>query len=263
MHGDHPVEIEDAMVRAGPRQAASYRRWLAFGLATSAVLHALILLAPLGPPASMGRDARQQLAPAADAAVRLLDIRVVQSGTPPPGVIRNSPRAADQDLPDVTPPTAALAETPAEPAAASGPPAHVRLRPAEVRPDPRAAAIEAASARIAADLRPFTDSLAEVESRGRLTDWSTPNGNGGRWGVSPGAVHLGSVTISPCKILLDPFSCQFRAPDAIRGEARARADMHREIRIQAARAEVEQAIRQRIRDMDRRREAARDTTGGR
>jgi hypothetical protein len=42
----------------------------------------------------------------------------------------------------------------------------------------------------------FADSLAAARERAEsLTDWTWTDGEGGRWGVSPGKIHLGDITL--------------------------------------------------------------------
>src|SRR5690606_7081562 len=50
--------------------------------------------------------------------------------------------------------------------------------------------------RIASQLAEYNDSVAaDAAARERANDWTVKDADGGRWGVSPGAIHLGSVTI--------------------------------------------------------------------
>ncbi|HUG41534.1 MAG TPA: hypothetical protein VMM12_13685 [Longimicrobiales bacterium] len=51
-------------------------------------------------------------------------------------------------------------------------------------------------ARLAAALELLSDSaLAETERRVRATDWTVTDADGGRWGISPGVLHLGKLKL--------------------------------------------------------------------
>jgi hypothetical protein len=55
---------------------------------------------------------------------------------------------------------------------------------------------EVVAQRIAAQLGEYNDSVAaEAAAHARAMDWTVKGEDGKRWGVSPGAIHLGSVTI--------------------------------------------------------------------
>jgi len=50
--------------------------------------------------------------------------------------------------------------------------------------------------RLADRLGIYNDSAAaEAAAKLRATDWTVKDKNGGRWGVSPGQIHLGDVTL--------------------------------------------------------------------
>lgn len=61
---------------------------------------------------------------------------------------------------------------------------------------PTEATIEDVEARVAAALELLSDSaLAETERQVRTTDWTVKDADGGRWGISPGKLHLGKITL--------------------------------------------------------------------
>lgn len=61
---------------------------------------------------------------------------------------------------------------------------------------PREPTLEDVQSRIAAAVELLSDSaLAEAESAMRARDWTVADRNGGKWGISPGKLHLGSITL--------------------------------------------------------------------
>jgi hypothetical protein len=104
------------------------------------------------------------------------------------------------------------------------------------------------------------DSVAAAEAAGRrATDWTYTDSQGRRWGVSPGQIHLGGITI--------PLPFGFSAPRTADASRRARQDA--EIAGQAERATATTVLKDRAAEIRRRRDAERtraraqsDTTGG-
>jgi hypothetical protein len=112
---------------------------------------------------------------------------------------------------------------------------------------------------LAARITQLNDSLdAEAEAERALTDWTYTDSEGKRWGVSPGQIHLGDVTI--------PLPFGFGIPVGKRDEVARRAWEWEEIQRGAVTGAVRdswkeraQAIRER---RDRERAAARPDTSG-
>jgi hypothetical protein len=110
------------------------------------------------------------------------------------------------------------------------------------------------------------DSVAAAEAAGRrATDWTYTDSQGRRWGVSPGQIHLGGITI--------PLPFGFSAPRT--ADAGRRAMQDAAIEAQAGRAGVTTVLKDRAAEIRRRRDAERvrerggerarpqrDTTGG-
>jgi len=92
--------------------------------------------------------------------------------------------------------------------------------------------------------------IAEAQRRG--TDWTFMDSRGRRWGISPGQIHLGDITI--------PLPFGFVPPPNTLAARRAREDA--EIANQAARQEVNQALRGRAAEIRRRRDAERARAPG-
>lgn len=106
----------------------------------------------------------------------------------------------------------------------------------------------------------WQDSLStEAERQRALTDWTTTDGEGRRWGVSEGKLHLGDVTL--------PLPFQFGTPIGRRDEFNRRAWEWEEIQRGSATGELRdswkdraRAIRER-RDRERAAQARPDTSG--
>jgi hypothetical protein len=106
------------------------------------------------------------------------------------------------------------------------------------------------------------DSVEAAEAAGRrATDWTYTDAQGRRWGVSPGQLHLGGITI--------PLPFGFSAPRT--ADATRRAMQDAEIAAQADRAGATAVLKDRAAEIRRRRDAERvrardrpraDTTGG-
>ncbi|NIP81429.1 MAG: hypothetical protein GWM90_20320 [Gemmatimonadetes bacterium] len=61
---------------------------------------------------------------------------------------------------------------------------------------PREPTLDDVEARIAAAVELLSDSaLAEAEAAVRARDWTVEDASGGRWGISPGKIHLGKLTL--------------------------------------------------------------------
>ena len=114
---------------------------------------------------------------------------------------------------------------------------------------------------LAGRLEEWTDSVAEViAAELALTDWTTTDDQGRRWGISPGKLHLGDVTL--------PLPFYFSGNSIQREQAGRRAwedqDILNGANVQALRsswrARAEAIRRRRDRDRDET-PAASDTTG--
>jgi hypothetical protein len=96
--------------------------------------------------------------------------------------------------------------------------------------------------RVASRLQEYNDSLAaETAARERALDWTVADAEGKRWGVSPGQIHLGDVTL--------PLPFAFAPPPGRREEIAGRIRTFEEIQYQAAQVETRQVIDDRARAM--------------
>lgn len=100
--------------------------------------------------------------------------------------------------------------------------------------------------RIAAQLGEFNDSVAaEAAAAERANDWTVKDANGGRWGVSPGAIHLGSVTI--------PLGdSRFAVAPGRREEFAGRIRTWNELQDQAVREEAKGEFKDRVKAIEER-----------
>lgn len=235
------------------------RRVLYLGLAISAVLHlALIGLAgrwlePVARPLTTAPDIRAPEPVAAMRAVRLSEIQIadvdadMDAPAPPPSVVE---RVSPSPMPD--PGERDDLEEPEDRRALRT--AAERLAPRVVDPRiwrpmvllPREPRLEDVQARLAEAMEMLSDSaLAEAARAARARDWTVQDADGGRWGISPGKLHLGSVTL--------PLPIYF--PVDMEQEARDR--YWAELELQFDRAEFLESFDARVRAIRERRDRER------
>jgi hypothetical protein len=266
------------------------RRILAWGLGISAALHLLLLLFASRawlPIAEHGSGAAPEARPTGRAfpEMQALNLRVIEDAESPPAEAPPETPAAERPPPRRTeepeePPARVEPTTPpartAEPGerttapegqtTAPSTPAE-RLRPgfgdprlwerAEAPPPPVKSDLDIARERVYARLEMLNDSAAaEAAAAGRATDWTFTDKDGKKWGISPGKVHLGGVTL-PLPIGFSP------SPDQAR-EGRERDARAGEIKDHADRARVRGSIQDQARttreQRDRDRAAKKDST---
>ncbi len=124
-------------------------------------------------------------------------------------------------------------------------------------PEPEKSDFDRARERVYARIEMLNDSLAaEGEATRRATDWTFTDKDGKKWGVSPGKVHLGGVTL--------PLPLNLSGPPDKAKEARDRAAKGAEIDRQADRARVRGTLEEQIKttreQRDRARTEKKDTT---
>ncbi|MDH3222701.1 MAG: hypothetical protein OEO23_03225 [Gemmatimonadota bacterium] len=109
---------------------------------------------------------------------------------------------------------------------------------------------EVARLRMLTALESMNDSaLAEFERQAQFTDWTYTDDDGNRWGVSPGRLHLGKVSI--------PMPFGFGPPPDYNGDQAARAFMLQDIDRAASTRAVREMWKERIEAMRERREQRR------
>lgn len=205
--------------RSLPERRGRDRRVLAVGLAISVLVHvvALVLisdwLTPAPGPSPRLPDALHVEAPRGMRAIEMRDegdpTSLERPDEPAPEA-RTDPAPARQ--------VAAAPEPPPEMEPADVPSAAERLAPRVVdyrlwQPMvlvPREPTIGDVEARIAAAVELLSDSaLAEADAAIRARDWTVQDDSGGKWGVSPGKLHLGSVTLPlPIWFPVDPAAIE-------------------------------------------------------
>lgn len=133
----------------------------------------------------------------------------------------------------------------------------LRLGPGDARlwlpPDPSLAAPtmeHVLETRLAIAIRAADDSMAAaVEAAMAATDWTYTDDEGNRWGVSPGRIHLGGITI--------PLPFGFGPPPDYDGDRAEMAFRIADINRAAARGAVLQSWKERREAMKKRREELR------
>jgi len=105
-----------------------------------------------------------------------------------------------------------------------------------------------------ATLDAWNDSTrAAALAAAKATDWTTTDANGNRWGISPGQIHLGKITL--------PLPFGFAPPPGRRDEIAGRVRSWGEIQRQAADADARATIEERAKAIRERKAAERrDTT---
>ena len=261
-----PSSSSDASrrVRAHPR--SSYRRARIVGLALSVLMHGLIFLlfwrtafVPEPMPPSSAAHAPSE---GGARALRLYSIRPVEDAAE---LETTSPPPEPEPEPALPVPRSPVEGPPGEPAAEPGDAAGTEsavdmLRPrmadprlwqrVEPPPERELSDIDRARIRLYSRLGALNDSLAMVaESQRRATDWTIEDANGGRWGISPGKLHLGDRTI--------PLPFGFSPPPGQREEMAERRSKDGEIRRQSELHDVEQSGQDRAGAIRGRRDAER------
>ena len=214
-----------------------YRRVLLGSLAASLLLHLLILLISpafirVGVPPG---ETDTPFDPAATRGLRMLelasarrpaDLPVAEEPTrtalPSPSRQPNDRPVPERPLRE--PPAPGQARAPASAEGVGTAPARAPLRPGfsdprlyiaprEIPPPPEPSDHERYMAHLQGRLDAYNDSVgAEAERARRATDWTVTDKNGEKWGVSPGKVHLGGVTL-PVPVQLGGSGDQRRAAD--------------------------------------------------
>ncbi|HEX7118955.1 MAG TPA: hypothetical protein VF212_09215 [Longimicrobiales bacterium] len=249
----------------------SFRRALAIGLAVSLVVHLLVLLFAWQTtlvPVPKRAEAPPILADAGGERNVMRVERIVPVPDAVPDV--RAPVQPEREEPTPAPRPAApagpgAAEAEAEPA--RDVPATSRLRPRmgdprlwtrpDVPPPPEPSDIQRVRARIASRLGVWNDSVAAEAGRAAdALDWTFKDGNGGKWGISPGKLHLGGITL--------PLPIPGGGPSPKREESEERAREDAAILDQAARAGADQNFKDRVKAIRERkdRERSEKKSGG-
>ena len=242
--------------RSARERRARERRVLGVGLTVSLVVH-LIALALLGgmlqpqPRTRSAPEAPVLLAP--PTGLRAVDIAVREGAAPneprPPSP-RSTPTPTRAAVGIETDTTVATRER----LAADDITAAEWLAPRVVDPRlwepmviiPREPTIEDVEARLGAAIELLSDSaLADTERKLRARDWTVQDGKGGRWGISPGKLHLGKLTL--------PLPIWFPTDPGVEAEN----ELWYDLEAQVDRAKFLESFEDRVRAIRERREQER------
>lgn len=263
--------VEPSEPGAGHRRSrTSHRRALGVGLAVSAAVHVVALalyptVSRLDLPGDLPRTLPVPRAVGGGmTVVDLVAVDAIEDAERPPAPAE----VRDVEAPTVSPGRPQVGDPRGTGLVAPGPTAAERLRPSledrriwapldpelnELTPEQRA------ELELAGLITDWQDSLSvEAERQRALTDWTTTDGQGRRWGVSEGKLHLGDVTL--------PLPFSFGTPVGKRDEVARRAWEWEEIQRGSITGETRdswkeraQAIRER-RDRERAAQTRPDTS---
>lgn len=100
--------------------------------------------------------------------------------------------------------------------------------------------------RVASQLAVYNDSVAaENAAAARALDWTKTDADGNRWGISPGKIHLGSITIPV-------GNTQFAVAPGRREEFAGRVRTWNEIQDQSVREEARSTFKDRVKAIEER-----------
>ncbi len=203
-----PIRSDSSLRWGTPeKQVTAHRRALTVGIAASAALHILIVLlysvvmTQWNPPETvLGVDSRSSIS-SDMRVVRVVEIELSDLTAEPPEELPEPTEEPSIELPDAGPPVGSDIVELSEPPPGSRRASEVlRVRSSDSRlwrpAMPEAFELSDAEfmeLRLAGRLEEWADSVAlAVEAELALTDWRTDDG---RWGVTPGQLHLGGITI--------------------------------------------------------------------
>jgi hypothetical protein len=201
--------------RSLPERRARERRVLWVGLAVSLVAH-LVAVGLVGgwlePDPTRAVQPQTPMIAEPPPGMRAVEIAAAEPQAPAPEEPEEpEPEEPEEPEPEPAPEPAPVAGelTPADTLTAAD-----RLAPRVVDPRlwepmvllPLEPTIEEVEARVGAAIEMMNDSmLAEAEAAMRARDWTVVDEDGGRWGISPGKIHLGSLTLPlPIWLPVDP-----------------------------------------------------------
>ena len=245
---DHPAPVHRRRGR-GP---------LVVGLALSALAHVLAVVVYSFSTAPFDNPARPALPLPAEASDGIEVVRILELDGPPPGEPIDPTEIAAPEQPQVVPEVPSFEdEFPRFPEGYRSAAERLRAGPVSPRlwraldaepiePTPE----EALELRLLAAIEEMNDSAAAQAERERAAlDWTHTDGDGGKWGVTPGRLHLGDITI--------PLPFGFGPPPDYNGDRAEAAFRFSDIDRAAGSLAARQSWRERAEVMRRRREARR------
>ena len=239
------------------RRRATVRPLVA-GLALSALGHLLALLAySFGAPEPGGPTLAFRPPPAAPGGARV--VRIVETGAPLSGEPEDPIRIDDPSEPAVEyqPPTLEGDPAPWTPRRYLSAAERLRSRPGDARLwmpiDPALVALsphEILELEVKIALEAMNDSAVAAAERARAAlDWTRTDEDGNKWGVSPGRIHLGKITV--------PLPFGFGPPPDYNGERAEMAFRVADIDRAAGSIAARRSWKERAEIMRRRREERR------
>lgn len=247
----------------GSAGAPRWVRWVA--AAISVATHAIVILVypRLNPEAAPVVAPPPVFVPASQDGMRVVRLRELDETIPAPEPEPEVPPARPEaELPEDANPEVVVAD--AEVPAGDPRTAAERLRPSMNNPevwrpiDPELLDLtleERARFEMAAVLDLWIDSITTAEAaRVAAMDWTYTDADGGRWGFSPGKIHLGSITL--------PLPFNFGPNPSRINELRERDWEWMELERGAVAAAVEQSWKDRSRAIRERMDAERAAERG-
>jgi len=246
----------------------------AVALALSAFIHLLFLLLMRFSTVNPGEAwllSQPERAVPVPPGMQIVNIQPVETAPEaPPTRVDESPEPRPAPVQPVTVPTPVTVTPPETGADAVAPPprsAIDRILPRTTDPrlwtpivPPAARALtadEAVRVNLANRLTAWNDSMAaEAEAAARALDWTTTDANGNKWGISPGKIHLGKITL--------PLPFGFGPPPFVRAEMQSSISGWNAIDAQAKQGVIRNEFKDRVKAIaemrDEKRKAKRDTT---
>lgn len=259
----------------GPRRGLAHRSRWALGFTLSALLHLVALAVS---PRFIG-FAPTITAPGSAAAppegIRVIALAPETEAARPVDAPAEPPEPEPEPEPRVEPPspepTGPRVRRDRPEAASASPSAAERLAPGlhdprlwvlpGARPPERSPA-ERMRDDLGARLAEVADSSRRArEAADRPTDWTSPEGDGAPWGLSPGRLHLGTTTLSLCGGSHGAADCGFGVSPGRREAYGERMRRLEEIDGQMIRARVAKTFEERARAIRARNDAKRDSVG--
>lgn len=203
-----PTQSDGSLGQSTPRaREEAHRRTLSVGIGASAVVHAVVVLlysiviTQWGPRETVMAVATPTRSVTGMRVVRLVEIESPEATVEPPDEIPEPVVEIQAVLPEGPPSAESIVVE--EPVAGLRAAEVLRVRSSDSRLWRQALpeAFELTQTQrmeleLAGKLEEWNDSVAAaVAAEYALTDWTTTDSQGRRWGVSPGQLHLGDLTL--------------------------------------------------------------------
>ena len=204
-----PPQSDRSLGRRGPRaHKKAHRRALSVGIGASAVFHALfvllysVVITQWGPRETVVAVASSTRTLSGMRVVRVVEIESSEPMVEPPDETPEPIVEAQPEAPDAGPPVEAPVEV-EEPIRGRRAADVLRVRSSDSRLWRQALPeafeltdVERMQLELAGRLEEWNDSVAAaIAAEYALTDWTRTDDQGRRWGISPGQLHLGDITI--------------------------------------------------------------------